>query len=204
MAGKTLSFAVLLSFVILAAGSISLAPPPVDVQVVSPPPADVEVVSSAPLQTSSATATGTIISNDNNECVYTVYVKTGWIWKAGTDSVISLGLFSADGAGFTVPDMAKWGGLMGAGHDYYERGHTDIFSGRGPCLASAPCALNLTSDGTGAHHGWYCESVEVTAAAPHAACARARFGVDQWLARDAPPYQLHAERNVCHKKAAEE
>ncbi|RCV33921.1 hypothetical protein SETIT_7G121400v2 [Setaria italica] len=183
MAGKALSSAILLSFVILATGSRS--------------PAGVRQVQAvAPLKSSSATTA------DDYECVYTVYVQTGSIWKAGTDSVIGLGLRAADGAGFTIPDLAKWGGLMGAGHDYYERGHLDIFSGRGPCLPSPPCGMNLTSDGSGAHHGWYCKSVEVTASGPRAACARAAFGVEQWLATDAPPYQLHAERSVCGKSDA--
>jgi len=150
-----------------------------------------------------ATSAGSYGGGDN-ACVYTIYVRTGWIWKAGTDSVIGLGLRAADGPGFTIPDLARWGGLMGAGHDYYERGSVDIFSGRGPCLSSPPCAVNLTSDGSGAHHGWYCKSVEVTAAGPHRACARAAFGVEQWLARDAPPYRLYAERGACAKSAAAE
>ncbi|OEL32248.1 hypothetical protein BAE44_0006734 [Dichanthelium oligosanthes] len=186
--GEALSFPVLLSFVILAAaGSRS-------------PAANVQPIV-APLQSSTATAG----SNDNDYgCVYTIYVETGSIWKAGTDSVIGLGLRSADGAGFTVTDLARWGGLMGAGHDYYERGNVDIFSGRAPCLASPPCAMNLTSNGSGPHHGWYCRSVEVTAAAPRAPCARAAFGVEQWLARDAPPYQLYAERSACARSGAEE
>ncbi|CAN6235222.1 unnamed protein product [Urochloa humidicola] len=183
MAGKTLSAAVLLSLLLSAAGSRS-------------PPADQDLNEAvAPLQTS-ATAS-------DNECVYTIYVKTGWIWKGGTDSVIGLALRAADGAGFTIPDLAKWGGLMGAGHDYYERGNLDIFSGRGPCMRAAPCAMNLTSDGSGAHHGWYCKSVEVVAAGPRRACARAAFGVEQWLATDAPPYRLYAERGVCAKSDAE-
>ncbi|BAS89507.1 Os04g0456300 [Oryza sativa Japonica Group] len=88
---------------------------------------------------------------------------------------------------------------MGAGHDYYERGNVDVFSGRAPCLPSPPCRMNLTSDGAGAHHGWYCKSVEVTATGPHAGCAKAAFDVEQWLATDAPPYQLYAERSVCAK-----
>jgi len=152
------------------------------------------------------TAAGSYGGGDDNACVYTIFVRTGWIWKAGTDSVIGLGLRAADGGGFAIPDLARWGGLMGAGHDYYERGSVDIFSGRGPCLSSPPCAMNLTSDGSGPHHGWYCKSVEVTAAGLHQACARAAFGVEQWLATDAPPYRLYAERGACAKKsgAAEE
>ena len=150
------------------------------------------------------TAAGSYGGGDDNACVYTIFVRTGWIWKAGTDSVIGLGLRAADGGVFAIPDLARWGGLMGAGHDYYERGSVDIFSGRGPCLSSPPCAMNLTSDGSSPHHGWYCKSVEVTAAGLHQACARAAFGVEQWLATDAPPYRLYAERGACAKSAAAE
>ena len=92
---------------------------------------------------------------------------------------------------------------MGAGHDYYERGSVDAFSGRAPCLPSPPCRMNLTSDGSGPHHGWYCRSVEVTATGHHAPCASAVFGVDQWLTTDAPPYQLYAARSVCATSDAE-
>ncbi|KAL6650833.1 hypothetical protein ACP70R_009758 [Stipagrostis hirtigluma subsp. patula] len=177
MAGRMLlSFSALLSFVILAAGSRS---------------PDIRAVV-APLEGSVTTA-----GSNDYECVYTIYVETGLIWKAGTDAVIGVALAAADGRGFRITDLARWGGLMGAGHDYYERGNVDVFSGRGPCLPSPPCRMNLTSDGSGDHHGWYCKSVEVTATGPHARCAKAEFGVEQWLARDAPPYQLYAERSLC-------
>ncbi|KAG0526079.1 hypothetical protein BDA96_06G114200 [Sorghum bicolor] len=177
MAVNALSFAVLLSLVILAV---------------------------VPLQSSAVDAAGSY--DDDYRCVYPIYVETGSIWKAGTDAVISLALGAADGAGFTILDLARWGGLMGAGHDYYERGNVDIFSDRAPCLPSPPCRMNLTSDGYGPHHGWYCKSVEVTATGHHATatCAKAGFGVQQWLASDAPPYQLYAERSVCAKSDAEE
>uniref|UniRef100_A0A0D9W5R0 PLAT domain-containing protein n=1 Tax=Leersia perrieri TaxID=77586 RepID=A0A0D9W5R0_9ORYZ len=172
MAGRILFFAGLVFMVVLAAGSRS--------------PDGIVL----PLRG---------VDNGKNECVYTLYVETGLIWKAGTDAAIGVHLAAADGSGFTVTNLERWGGLMGAGHDYYERGNVDVFSGRAPCLPSPPCRMNLTSDGAGAHHGWYCKSVEVTATGPHAGCAKATFGVEQWLARDAPPYQLYAERSVCAK-----
>jgi hypothetical protein len=71
-------------------------------------------------------------SDPENQCVYTLYVRTGSIWKGGTDSTIGVTLLGADGTGIRIRDLAAWGGLMGAGHDYYERGNVDIFSGRGP------------------------------------------------------------------------
>ncbi|TVT98250.1 hypothetical protein EJB05_56470, partial [Eragrostis curvula] len=174
-AQKLLCFAALISFVILASGSRS--------------PADMEAVV-APLQGSMG------VSYD---CVYTIYVQTGSIWKAGTDAVIGLTLRGTDGYGFKIKNLARWGGLMGAGYDYYERGNVDLFSGRAPCLASPPCRMNLTSDGSGDHHGWYCKTVEVTTTRQHSNCFKSYFGVEQWLARDAPPYELYAERSFCDK-----
>lgn len=130
--------------------------------------------------------------------MYTVYVRSGSVIKGGTDAVVGLTLGDAFGREFTVPDLVAWGGLMGLGHDYFERGALDAFSGRGPCGLVAPlCRLNLTSDGAHAYHGWYCEYVEVTATGPHAPCAQTLFYVRQWLATDAPPYQLYAIVDGC-------
>ncbi|CAL9753165.1 unnamed protein product [Musa acuminata subsp. burmannicoides] len=136
--------------------------------------------------------------DDEYKCVYTIYIRTGSIWKAGTDSVISLALAGSDGVGVLIEDLESWGGLMGANYDYYERGNLDIFSGRGPCITSwPPCWMNLTSDGSGPHHGWYCNYVEVTTTGPHMGCSQQQFTVEQWLARDASPYRLYATRNYC-------
>ncbi|KAJ1271310.1 hypothetical protein BS78_06G119000 [Paspalum vaginatum] len=153
-------------------------------------------------ETAAAAAVGVLSDSDpENECVYTVYVRTGSIWKGGTDSTIGVTLLGADGAGIRIGDLVAWGGLMGGGHDYYERGNLDIFSGRGPCMAQAPCAMNLTSDGANAHHGWYCNYLEVTATGPHLGCAQSLFTVEQWLATDAPPYRLYSVVDNCDKKA---
>ncbi|WOL10202.1 PLAT domain-containing protein 3-like [Canna indica] len=139
-----------------------------------------------------------VSSASENECVYTIYIRTGFVIKAGTDATIGLSLGDAAGREFVVPDLVAWGGLMGVQHDYYERGALDAFSGRGPCGLDAPlCRLNLTSDGAGNHHGWYCEYVEVTVTGPHVPCAQTLFYVRQWLATDAPPYQLYATVDGC-------
>lgn len=135
--------------------------------------------------------------NDENLCVYTVYLRTGSIWKGGTDSVISFALAGSDGSGFAITDIESWGGIMEAGHNYFERGNLDIFSGRGPCLETPPCWMNLTSDGTGLHHGWYCNYAEVTTTGPHTGCAQQLFTVEQWISNDAPPFQLYAARDNC-------
>ncbi|KAF3441042.1 hypothetical protein FNV43_RR19328 [Rhamnella rubrinervis] len=134
---------------------------------------------------------------DDYECVYTIYVRTGSIFKGGTDSKITVSLYAENGYGVQITDIEDWGGLMGPGYDYFERGHLDIFSGRGPCLDSPICGLNLTSDGSGPHHGWYCNYVEVTTTGPHIDCNQKLFKVEQWLATDTSPYELTAIRNSC-------
>lgn len=134
---------------------------------------------------------------DVYECVYTVYVRTGSIIKGGTDSTISLRLYDVYGEVVDVGDLEAWGGLMPAGHNYFERGNLDIFSGRGRCLAAPICAMNLTSDGSGPHHGWYCNYVEVTSTGPHVPCSQQTFTVEQWLALNTAPYKLTAIRNYC-------
>uniref|UniRef100_A0A453C424 PLAT domain-containing protein n=1 Tax=Aegilops tauschii subsp. strangulata TaxID=200361 RepID=A0A453C424_AEGTS len=143
---------------------------------------------------------GSLLSDPEQQCVYTVYVRTGSIWKGGTDSAIGVTLLGSDGTGVRIADLEQWGGMMGAGHDYYERGNLDIFSGRGPCMERAPCWANVTSDGAGAHHGWYCNYVEVTATGPHMGCAQQLFTVEQWLATDASPYRLYAAVDNCGDK----
>ncbi|CAK7334605.1 unnamed protein product [Dovyalis caffra] len=138
------------------------------------------------------------IAFSDEDCVYTMYVRTGSIIKGGTDSVISVKLYDSYGYGVRIPDLERWGGLMGPRHNYFERGNLDIFSGRGPCLDAPVCALNLTSDGSGSGHGWYVNYVEVTTTGVHAACAQTQFTIEQWLALDTSPYQLSAFRNYCN------
>ncbi|KGN48761.1 PLAT domain-containing protein 1 [Cucumis sativus] len=138
-----------------------------------------------------------IAFSDDADCVYTVYIRTGSTLKAGTDSVIAATLYSADGDEVRIKDLEKWGGLMGPDYNYFERGNLDIFSGRGPCLSGPVCSLNLTSDGSGPHHGWYCNYVEVTKTGVHMPCEQTLFTVEQWLALDVSPYELTAIRNEC-------
>ncbi|KAH8507777.1 hypothetical protein Peur_049794 [Populus x canadensis] len=137
------------------------------------------------------------IAFSDEDCVYTVYIRTGSIIKGGTDSIISVRLYDSYGQGLEVPDLERWGGLMEPGHNYFERGNLDIFSGRAPCLSSPVCALNLTSDGSGSGHGWYVNYVEVTTTGVHAACSQKQFTIEQWLALDTSPYELTAIRNYC-------
>ncbi|GLJ15077.1 hypothetical protein SUGI_0246460 [Cryptomeria japonica] len=140
-----------------------------------------------------------LVSADDSSatCVYTVYVRTGSIWKGGTDSNISLALIDYLGEEIYTSNLESWGGLMGPGYNYFERGNLDIFSGRGPCLSAPVCKMILSSDGTGPHHGWYCNYVEITSTGPHIPCNQQLFTVEQWLATDVNPYELTAERDLC-------
>ncbi|XP_038907223.1 PLAT domain-containing protein 3-like [Benincasa hispida] len=113
--------------------------------------------------------------NYADKCVYTFYVKTGSILKGGTDSKISVTISDARGQSVEILDLEAWG-LMEQGHDYFERDKVDIFSGRGACVEAPMCRLNLTSDGSGSHHGWYCDYLEVTSTGPHRACSHMNNG----------------------------
>ncbi|RDY07615.1 PLAT domain-containing protein 2, partial [Mucuna pruriens] len=137
------------------------------------------------------------VRSDDYECVYTVYVRTGSVLKGGTDSKIGLKLYDKYGYYIYIKNIEAWGGLMGPDYNYFERGNLDIFSGRVPCLDGPLCAVNVTSDGSGSHHGWYLNYVEVTTTGPHQSCAQEQFEVEQWLALDTSPYQLWAVRNHC-------
>ncbi|XP_073156657.1 PLAT domain-containing protein 3-like [Henckelia pumila] len=142
-----------------------------------------------------------IIRSADLDCVTTLYVRTGSIIKGGTDSNISLTLYDAAGYGFRINNIETWGGLMGPGYNYFERGNLDIFSGRVPCLKGPICAMNLTSDGSGPGHGWYVNYVEVTTTKVHDGCAQVQFTVEQWLALDTKPYNLTAIRDYCSADA---
>ncbi|GAB2278598.1 hypothetical protein Dimus_013276 [Dionaea muscipula] len=138
-----------------------------------------------------------IARSEEQNCVYTVYVRTGSIIKGGTDSIISVTVYDEFGGAAEISDLESWGGLMESGHNYFERGNLDMFSGRGPCIGGPVCAIALASDGSGPHHGWYCNYVEVTSTGPHIQCAQQQFTVEQWLALDAAPFELTAIRNYC-------
>ncbi|KAK7358963.1 hypothetical protein VNO77_00906 [Canavalia gladiata] len=142
---------------------------------------------------------GTIRSEPDADCVYTAYIRTGSVLKGGTDSKIGLKLYDKYGYYIYIKNLEAWGGLMGSGYNYFERGNLDIFSGRAPCLNGPVCAINVTSDGSGPHHGWYCNYVEVTTTGPHQSCAQEQFTVEQWLALDTSPNQLWAVRNYCRR-----
>ncbi|KAK1403728.1 Late embryogenesis abundant hydroxyproline-rich glycoprotein family [Heracleum sosnowskyi] len=112
-------------------------------------------------------AVASVVRSDD-ECVYTVYIRTGSVIKGGTDSKMTLTLYAADGYGIRINNLETWGGLMGPDYDYFERGH-----------------------------GWYCNYIEVTTTGAHIPCAQQLFTVEQWIALDRSPYELTAIRDYC-------
>ncbi|TQD71357.1 hypothetical protein C1H46_043101 [Malus baccata] len=103
-------------------------------------------------------------------------VKTVSIIKVGTYSKISISLDDFSGRSVWVPDLRSLG-LMRPQYDYFERGNVDMFSVHGPCIDAPVCRLTLTSNEFGAHAGWYCDHVEVTATGPNTACSKSMFYV---------------------------
>ncbi|KAI9105038.1 hypothetical protein K1719_022754 [Acacia pycnantha] len=82
---------------------------------------------------------------NSQECQYVVRVKTGDRRSAGTDSMISLKLMGSNGNSFAVNNLEGWG-IMGPGHEYFERGNLDVFSGKATCVNV--CAITVTSKGS--------------------------------------------------------
>ncbi|CAM6087364.1 unnamed protein product [Calypogeia fissa] len=145
----------------------------------------------------------------DEDCTYVVYVRTGTIWKAGTDSVISVNFTDVDGNSLFINSLTEWGGyLQEEDRDYFEGGNLDIFAGLGDCLVTALCGMNLISDGSGDYHGWYVNYVEVTMTGAHITPLQHEFEVERWLATDTYPWSLTFESDVCQdyqsKKAIKE
>ncbi|ESQ46122.1 hypothetical protein EUTSA_v10000355mg [Eutrema salsugineum] len=128
------------------------------------------------------------------DCVYTFFIETGSINGAGTDSIITAIISDKTGQKIVIRNLEAWGGLMGPGYDYYERGNVDIFSATEKCLPSPICSLTLRSDGSGLFHAWYVNYVQLTTVGFHANSARQYFNVEQWLESDT---SLEAVRNNC-------
>jgi hypothetical protein len=134
----------------------------------------------------------------DENCVYAIYVRTGSIWSAGTDSTISVEFYDTEYNSILISNLTRWGGnIQGQDRDYFEGGQLDIFSGLGDCLPNAICGMNLTSDGTGDHHGWYVNYVEVTVTGAHLPCGKHEFVVNRWLATDTWPFSLTYESDEC-------
>lgn len=97
-----------------------------------------------------------------------------------------------------VNNLTNWG-IMGPDHDYFEQGNLDYFSGVSSCVGAPICRLNLTSDGSGKHHSWYCDYIQVTFSGAHRQCEQTTFYVDQWLSTTVSPFHLTATIDVCAK-----
>ncbi|KAG6549437.1 hypothetical protein Mapa_009158 [Marchantia paleacea] len=138
----------------------------------------------------------TVLAQGN--CVYTVFVKTGWLPKSGTNSNIGVEFYDKNMKSYRIDNLTQWGGyLLDADHGYFERTQLDVFTGFGDCFDNPICGLNVTSDGSGSHHGWYCEYVEVTTSGAGRSCNNHHFEIEQWLATDAFPYSLTTYRDDC-------
>jgi hypothetical protein len=130
--------------------------------------------------------------------VYTFYIRTGSIWRGGTDSTISLELYDASYSSIYISNLTLWGGnVMGQDHDFFDRGALDILTGLGDCLEKPICGLNLISDGLGDGHGWYVNYVEVTFTGAHLNCSQHLFTVERWLATDTWPFTLTYDADEC-------
>jgi hypothetical protein len=77
---------------------------------------------------SAAIAYGDSTKSEGN-CVYTVYIRMGNIWKVGTNSNISLALLNLLGGEVFIDNLEVWGRVMGPSYDYFKRGNLEIFSG---------------------------------------------------------------------------
>ncbi|KAH7286980.1 hypothetical protein KP509_32G031400, partial [Ceratopteris richardii] len=144
-----------------------------------------------------------VFVQDNSDCVYSFFIKTSTRISVGMNSVINATLIDSSGSSVLINDIVSWGGLMGDGYDYFERGNIDIFSGVAECTSSGTiCAFNVTSDGSGSHPGWYVKYVDVTITGAGIGCANVQFDIDQWIADDASPYQLYAFRDYCSSVSA--
>ncbi|CAF2114148.1 unnamed protein product [Brassica napus] len=130
-------------------------------------------------------------------CTYTINVQTGTRADSGTDAVIGIVLADQSEEYIEIKDLVNWGGKMPEGHDYFENGNLDIFSGTERCLPGPVCFMRLNSDNSGYKPGWYVVYVDVTTSKPGSVSKHQRFTVEQWLAVDEPPNQLYAERSNC-------
>ncbi|KAI9105060.1 hypothetical protein K1719_022776 [Acacia pycnantha] len=129
---------------------------------------------------------------NSQECQYVVRVKTGDRRSAGTDSMISLKLMGSNGNSFAVNNLEGWG-IMGPGHEYFERGNLDVFNGKATCVNV--CAITVISNGAGYKPGWYLDYVEITVSG--GVSKNLKFPVNQWLALDEKPHHLYADVNLC-------
>ncbi|KAL0710768.1 hypothetical protein Bca4012_017746 [Brassica carinata] len=142
-------------------------------------------------------ATNSVVALAEQKCTYTINVQTGTIADSGTDAVIGIVLADESGEYIEIQDLVSWGGKMPAGHDYFENGNLDIFSGTERCLPGPVCFMRLNSDNSGNKPGWYVVNVDVTTSKTGTMSKHQHFIVEQWLAIDEPPHQLYAERSNC-------
>ncbi|KAI9088649.1 hypothetical protein K1719_029763 [Acacia pycnantha] len=81
---------------------------------------------------------------------------------------------------------------MGPGHEHFEQGNLDVFSGKATCVNV--CAIIVTSNGAWYKPGWYLDYIEITVSG--GVSKNVKFPGNQWLAIDERPHHLY-DVNLC-------
>ncbi|KAG2259187.1 hypothetical protein Bca52824_078481 [Brassica carinata] len=113
-------------------------------------------------------------------CHYTISVKTGSRHDSGTDAVIGIVLADKSGKYNEIKNLVSWGGNMEPGRDYFENDYLDIFTGTEQCLPTPICFMTLNSDG----------SATSPTSKTGAPSKYQHFTVEQWLANSEPPFRI--------------
>ncbi|XP_050209094.1 PLAT domain-containing protein 2-like [Mercurialis annua] len=116
----------------------------------------------------------------SNSCSYLLSVKTGTQFGAGTDAKVQIKLSTLHDMPIYILDPESYG-IMGEGHDYFERGNLDFFNITGPCFDTPICFINLSQNGIGDFSDWYVSYVEIEASGGKKRHPKKYFDVEQWL-----------------------
>ncbi|KMT10194.1 hypothetical protein BVRB_5g119550 [Beta vulgaris subsp. vulgaris] len=132
------------------------------------------------------------------DCTYVVSLKTGTINKAGTHAKVLLRLHDNQGHSVDATDLSAYG--VGSKDHYFKRGQFDKFNIPGDCFPSPICIIELSHNNGGSSPAWYVEYLEVavvTLQMQNTTSPVRRFNINQWLAKDEPPYSLSVVKNQC-------
>ncbi|EFJ26041.1 hypothetical protein SELMODRAFT_98610, partial [Selaginella moellendorffii] len=91
-------------------------------------------------------------------CDYTITIKTGCVYLAGTDANVEIILFSLSGV------VIRYNNLDNKNHDDFEYCNMDVFHLIGSCLSEYDkiCKIIISHDNSGAYAGWYIDWVDVS------------------------------------------
>ncbi|XP_050216243.1 PLAT domain-containing protein 3-like [Mercurialis annua] len=138
-----------------------------------------------------------VVLSETCTCTYMISVKTGTMQQAGTDAVVSLKFSDLENPAVYIKDLENYG-IMEFGHDYFEFDNLDFFSYTRRCFPKPVCYIELSHDNSGKYPGWYVEYVDVRSSGGYSIReTKKHFAVNQWLAKDEPPYQLSTFRDLC-------